>query len=228
MQILCEKILGGLYMSRFLGKIHFWLYDKIRYAEELEKKLERYAISQQELPIIEWKESISERFGTALDGKPLEDAIDVSNIHGWLQDRIKAVETRQAAWISYIVSEKPESVIKLQELFEEDGEEKGTLAASMYDITSFEDTYNILNNFILEGMPCDNVDAIMENDAEHFKWISTRCIHSDSWAQVGGDIKLFYKLRKYWIKGFITSINSEYDFNVEYSGAKRINTILKK
>ena len=215
-------------MSRFLGKIHFWLYDKIKYAEELEKKLEGYALAQQELPAGEWKESISERFGKALDGKLLEDVIDVTNIHGWLQERIKGVETRQAAWISYIVSERPESISELERLFEEDGKEKGILATAMYDITSLEDAYNVLNNFILEGMPCDNIDQIMENNEEHFKWISTRCIHSGNWAQVGGDIKLFYNFRMQWIKGFITSMNKGYTFKVEYSGVKRINTILNK
>lgn len=72
-------------MSAFLGPIHFWLYNKIGKQEELTKAIASMAAGNG------W---ISDRTAYIRDLPALEDVIDESNIHGWLQDQIHDAETR--------------------------------------------------------------------------------------------------------------------------------------
>ena len=66
-------------MSAFLGPIHFWLYNKIRFQEGLSDRILSHAKEQswKNAGIIAGKYEISEL-------KPLEELIDLRNIHGWL------------------------------------------------------------------------------------------------------------------------------------------------
>lgn len=70
-------------MSAFLGPIHFWLYNKIGKQEELTKAIASMAAGNG------W---ISDRTAYIRDLPALEDVIDESNIHGWLQDQILSTE----------------------------------------------------------------------------------------------------------------------------------------
>ena len=57
-------------MSRYLGKIHFWLFDKIRYSEELENKIEKWTFEEGLLKAVDWKSDIISKFGPATGEKP--------------------------------------------------------------------------------------------------------------------------------------------------------------
>nr|MBK5237123.1 hypothetical protein [Clostridium sp.] len=73
-------------MSAFLAPIHTWLFNKILLAEDLEKNLkkiyiDKYGINAKDIA----QKSLA--FGEPIDTtKNIEDIIDVSNIHGWLQE----------------------------------------------------------------------------------------------------------------------------------------------
>ena len=76
-------------MSAFLGPIHFWLYNKIGKQEELTKAIAAYA---------EEKAWIENQKKYTKDLPALEDVIDESNIHGWLQGQIHDTETRYGSY----------------------------------------------------------------------------------------------------------------------------------
>ena len=82
-------------MSLFLGKIHYWLFNKIIWFEGLEEELVKVA-EKSGLDVKAIKKEINEKYGERLPNKPLEEMIDTSNIHGWLQDKINAAEGRTA------------------------------------------------------------------------------------------------------------------------------------
>lgn len=86
-------------MSAFLGTIHFWLYNKIGKQEELTKAIASMAAGNG------W---ISDRTAYIRDLPALEDVIDESNIHGWLQDQIHDAETRYADLIQTVLTTHPE------------------------------------------------------------------------------------------------------------------------
>lgn len=52
----------------------------------------------------------------------MEEIIDTSNIHGWLQSKIHSAEVRQAAWVTAILKEKKEYKKDLIDIFKSQGE----------------------------------------------------------------------------------------------------------
>ena len=89
-------------MSLYLGKIHYWLYNKILWFEGLEDEIIRVA-KEEKLDIDKLAKEVNKKFGERLPNKPLEEIIDTNNIHGWLQDRIHSSEGRMAYWIRIIL-----------------------------------------------------------------------------------------------------------------------------
>ena len=190
-------------MSLFLGKIHYWLYNKIIWAEKMEEDIIEWAKSQG-LPAEQWKEKANSQYGEPTNNKPLEDVIDTGNIHGWLQERIESAELRQAYIVTMILKTNPELKDEMTKLFVN----QGKIAAKEYDqkITTPEGAFNALNDFILEGMPCDRVNEVISSDEEKHIWRTTACLHKLYWEQVDGDISVFYDLRDTWVKAFIESL----------------------
>ena len=76
-------------MSAFLAPIHTWVFSKILLAEDLELKLKKVYIDKYG----DNAKDVIERslaYGNPIDtSKSIEDIIDVSNIHGWLSDKIE-------------------------------------------------------------------------------------------------------------------------------------------
>ena len=83
-------------MSAFLAPIHTWLFNKIKLAQDLEKDIVNLHIDKFKESAIKIQKEANDIYGQYIEEKPLEDLIDVNNIHGWLQDRIKEVESRSA------------------------------------------------------------------------------------------------------------------------------------
>ena len=80
-------------MSLFLGKIHFWLFEKIKWFEGLIKGTLALAKANS-IDIDKLVKEANERFGEKLKDEPLDKLIDESNIHGWLQEAINSAEGR--------------------------------------------------------------------------------------------------------------------------------------
>lgn len=206
-------------MSLFLGKIHYWLYNKILWFERIEEDLIQWAKTE-ELPVEEWKKQGIQKYGSPTGGRPLEEIIDTSNIHGWLQAQIESAELRQAALVTAILKENPGFKESLTEIFKKQGE----AAAREYDNIpdTPEDVYSALNDFILEGMPCDRVNEVVSSDDEEFVWQTTECLHKPYWDQVRGDVGNFYDLREAWVKAFVETMNPQFSYEKSADGMHSI------
>ncbi|WP_251859594.1 hypothetical protein [Clostridium sp. Marseille-Q2269] len=198
-------------MSLYLGKIHYWLYNKITWFEALEKEIIKFG-EDKGLPIELWEKNINSKYGVPTENKPLEDIIDTSNIHGWLQNKIHSAELRQAAWVTFILQENKKYKEDLMRLFKKQGESCAIEYKKENSPISAEDMYNALNDYILEGMPCDRVNVILNCNENEILWRATKCLHSSHWESVGGDVKNFYSLREQWIESFISSLNKDFHF----------------
>ncbi len=210
-------------MSLFLGKVHFWLYNKILWFEHLEDAIVSYADGRG-IPAAEWKQEFEAAYGEATGGRPLEEIIDQSNIHGWLQERITRAESRQAAFLTRLTAQVPGAVEELKTLFHE----HGLTAGRSYEGSTAtpESLFNGLNDYILDGMPCDRVNQIVSSEADKFEWKMMQCVHAPVWNAVGGDVNLFYNLRHAWISGFISGASDQYvyganDNNMRWIERKR-------
>lgn len=196
-------------MSLFLGNIHYWLYNKIIWAEKMEEDIATWAKAK-DLQVDQWVDQAISKYGEPTGSKPLEDVIDTKNIHGWLQDRIQSVELRQAYLITTILGENPGLQDEMVKLFEK----QGMAAAKAYEkeITSPEDAFKALNDFVLEGMPCDRVNEVITSDGDLYSWRTTACIHKDYWDSVEGDISVFYIFRDAWVRAFIEALEPVFKY----------------
>ncbi|NFG40916.1 hypothetical protein FDC58_17525 [Clostridium botulinum] len=209
-------------MSLFLGKIHFWLFNKILWFEGLENEIIDVAKSEG-LDILNLQKEIEDKYGAKLPNKPLDEIIDTSNIHGWLQEKIYSSEGRIAAWTTVIIDNKREAKTKLEEIYTN----QGIMAAKEVKeegvrLDSAEDIFNKVNDYILDGMPCDRVNEIINSNENCIEWTRRICVHKEIWDKESGDVEYFYFLRSLWIKAFVNEINTEFDYLEENNGMKSI------
>jgi len=207
-------------MSAFLGKIHYWLYNKILLHESLIRSIaalaEQKGYQTEKLMIDSYG-----KYGVPVTGA-LEDYINLSNIHGWLQERIFSVEKRLAFIITKLLEE---GIVKEDEItlvFRKSGSETG----KMLDVQEYkpQELYTLIFDNMLEGMPCDNVNQILENTEDGIAWSAARCLHKIHWEEAGGNVDNFYSFRDSWIDGFLEALGTGYTYFRSQDG---INTIKK-
>lgn len=207
-------------MSSSLGQIHHWLYNKIVLLEKIEEDIVQWANSQG-LPGDEWMEMITDQYGNPTGGKPLKKVSDKSNIHIWLYERMKSAELRQAALITEVLYDNPQFKENILEIYSKHGknsarEYQGALPKSP------EEIYIVLNDFILEGMPTDQVNQVLSGNDNVIIWRTTRCLHQPYWDEVNGDISHFYELRAAWVKAFVETLTPEFTYERRPNGDHKI------
>lgn len=176
-------------MSAFLGPIHFWLYNKIRFQEDLIDALCARAVSEGWLA-----EEDTQKF-VSTDRRELQDAIDKSNIHAWLQGRIHDGEGRYAALVTTLLQEDANRLQTLKDVAFYTGKEKRTEVP-----TTAPEAFHQLDNTLLNGMPCDQVMKVTESNPDKVVWEETQDLHSSFW---NGQGAYYYDLRAELIKGIL-------------------------
>lgn len=220
-------------MSKFLAPIHSWLFNKIKLYENLEKDIINDFKADPNMNISKIIEMLDSSFEKPLGDAPIEEIIDVSNIHGWLQNRIKIAEIRHAFLITNILNEFGHNALeKMKESYKSQGKSCGKEASEKYNtVTPFE-LFNALNNYILEGMPCDSANSVCVNEENVLEWRTVKDLHKDYWDAVNGDAQVFYELRKVWISSFVEAANFrfKYTFEVKFLNEVKLysnNIVLK-
>lgn len=211
-------------MSLYLGKIHYWLFNKIVWFEGLEEEIIDLA-KNEGLDIESLSKDINNKYGEKLPKLPLEEMIDTSNIHGWLQEKIHSAEGRLATWTGKLL-EKENSKEKLEDLYIRQGikaakevKEEGKSLNTAVDI------FNSVNDYILDGMPCDRVNEVISQDEEKVIWKRRICVHKDIWEFANGDVNYFYDLRNLWIKSFVTEVNNEFKYTKDENNGMEIGRV---
>lgn len=201
-------------MSAFLGPIHHWLFNKIKLHEDLERAL----LFRFEKEFGNTIQSIAaetiQSHGAPLEERPLDQLIDLGNIHGWLQNRIAIAETRQADLLTRVFKAYGDKALSMAlEAYEEQGKESGLDAQAKGQTQSAPALYKALNNYLLDGMPCDNANSVITAEPDFLQWKTMECLHKAYWEKVGADTQSFYKLRHHWIKAFIEKGNSDFQYS---------------
>lgn len=203
-------------MSKFLAPIHSWLFNKIKLYENLEKNIINDFKADPNTNINKILEAIDCSFEKPLGDAPIEEIIDVSNIHGWLQNRIKIAEIRHAFLITNILNEFGDKALeKIKESYISQGKACGEEAVEKYNVDTPFELFNTLNNYILEGMPCDSANSVCVNEENLLEWRTVKDLHKDYWDTVNGDAQIFYELRRAWISSFVEAANSRFKYTFE-------------
>lgn len=90
----------------------------------------------------------------------MEDVIVESNIHGWLQDQIHDAETRYADLIQTVLTTHPERLEEISKVAFRYGRRNGR------DAEKATDVFRIFEDFFVNGMPCDRVNAVVTESDE--------------------------------------------------------------
>lgn len=197
-------------MSKFLGPIHYWLHKKIQIHDSLEIKWEEQMkkLNGHTAEVEATLNHLNQKFGPPLLNESLEESIDSTNIHGWLAQRIGNSETRFAAKLTTLTNRLgPNPFDEALKIYSDFGRMCGLSSIESYDHT-LPSAFKLLNNYILEGMPCDHASAVTEQSENHFSWKSTRCLHQAYWTQIGGDINHYLQLRDAFNTSFFNALNN--------------------
>lgn len=192
-------------MSAFLGPIHYWLYNKIRLQEKLIENILDESINNNWYPDLE--NEVEKAYGKT-DNSALEEIIDQSNIHGWLQGRIAQAESKLAFVTTNIIRKNYDNITNLKKIAYNFGVSNG-----MPENLNAENCFKLLNDTLIDGMPCDRVNEIIESGENQVVWKQSVCVHSDYWKNIGGDVSVYYELRHEIIKGMLSKSNLEYIAN---------------
>ncbi|MBN2259173.1 MAG: hypothetical protein JW702_01360 [Clostridiales bacterium] len=184
-------------MSAFLGPIHYWLYKKIQKLEEIEMSLLNVNVP------------VTYMYLT----KDLEEVVDETQIHTSLQEMIKLTEFRFAQVMKVLIEQKNSDIEWIKSIFKNHGAHDGKSVKLIKESNSIELIYKHLNDYILDGMPCDNINNIISNEKNELSWFTKNSLHSPYWEGVGLDVDIYYNFRKHYIQSFI----DVFDPNLQYS-----------
>lgn len=209
-------------MSKFLGPIHTWLFNKIVVFESIEKDLETHYDDEK---FKRYHNELKKRIGDYIPNQPLENLIDSDNIHGWLQSQITKVETRQAAFINKILTEDSNSKEIIKNIYNNAGQKAAKELGNQIDDPS--EIFNELDKVLIEGMPCDRVNRVEEETSESFTWITQNCVHKNNWESNGVDVTNYYNFRAALIKGFVEKVSSKFTY-IYTNESEQVNKIIKR
>lgn len=201
-------------MSAFLGPIHFWLYKKIRLVIEREALLVAIAHEKVDDLAEELYDTALALYGAPIpEEEKLEAIIDHTQIHGWLQRQIEIAEVREASFIKDLIDTVPEEGMEaLLTAFYTQGKGCGEEAKLQLEEDNAPALYKIMQNYYLNGMPCDAGDTIMENSLHCFSWEGSHGNQLSNWKKAGIDLSIMTKAYQEWFKGFIEGCSSHYSF----------------
>ncbi len=188
-------------MSAFLGPIHHWLFHKI----EIQQELTEQVIKAGEKLIPELGEEMDRKYGEFLSGT-LEEIIDGTNIHGWLQIYISQVEYKLADSVTILMRKYPELLHEIKKIFYKKGED----LSSEMEAVSAAQVYKMVSDSLLDGMPCDHANTVLEEKEDQVIWKRNLCVHTRYWEEVGGDIAYYHILREELIRGLLADTDFHY------------------
>jgi len=197
-------------MSLFLAPIHTWLFNKIRLFEEIEQDIIK------QFPLIltqDYLKVIYDDYGYPMGDEPIESLIDTSNIHGWLQTSINRAEQRQAAIIKVLNDQVKEAADTVVAVYYNKGKEKAIERNETF--TDPNQIFVTLNDYLLEGMPCDRVNEVIEQNDQQVIWLTNLCVHQDNWISEGIDVGYYYDFRAAFIKGFVEGNTDKFTYQYE-------------
>ena len=180
-------------MSAFLGPIHHWLYGKIQLQEAIISRIAAEAEAQGwgtgDKPAADYVKE---------ETRPLDELIDTMNIHGWLQSRIHDAEGRYAQLVSALLHHNDDLLPELEKLAREVGRDRalGADADASAIYRAFEDAF-------LNGMPCDRVNQVTDQDPDAFAWDQTDDLHGAYWQEADVDPRVYYILRDAMMEGML-------------------------
>lgn len=199
-------------MSAFLGKIHFWMYNKIRLLVEREEFI--YAQASENCGDLaeEGKDIVQQTYGAPLPNKDLAELIDHRDIHGWLQRQLNRTQCREAAFVTWLHQNCSIEDEWLQHVYEQEAQNVANrikVEGLPYDTA--ESLYERLQDVQLNGMPCDAGNEVLESSPDKVVWQVIEYHAEKNWQRAEANIPLMKTLYIAWSKSFVESLNHDFE-----------------
>lgn len=185
-------------MSAFLGPIHFILYNKIQNLVRLTDNL-LYIFGPDSSS--ELSGSLKKSCGEN-ETRALEEVVDKSAIHNWLNNQVNIAESRLAYVVHEALKRDEALYKKIEDEFYKDGEQEGINQA---EVITAEGLFNAINMYLLDGMPCDGGIIIQNNDSSDIMWDVNLSVHKPFYDKEGISADYYFNLRDKWLEGFFSS-----------------------
>lgn len=181
-------------MSAFLGPIHHKMYQKITNQSQL--ALDIAAFSDQNGWTSHLKQDILSQL--PLPQGALEDIIDLSNIHGWLNKHVTESELRLSTAVQTAVNNAPERAQPLVEFIQQQAKQAAGHQATPSQ--TCPELWQKMDLFWLDGMPCDRGVQFDSSEDNEVRWSIAPTVHAQGWAD---QTPLCYNdLRWNWMNAF--------------------------
>lgn len=194
-------------MSMFLGPIHYWLFGKIKIVESRRDAYISALKGKFGDKAVGLIEGLNKDYGARLDdGQALENIVGNNPIHGFLQSLIQKVEMGEGKLVAAAFDKfNGDAFNLLLEASEKHGKETGERALKEKGISdpSAEDVFNLLNDYLLEGMPCDQAAFAHPKSQNSFDLEHKMCLHSQNWKAAGAPFMEMCCFTHAWIGGFV-------------------------
>ncbi len=195
-------------MSAFLGPIHHWLFNKIQVVESRAFALAG-ALDES------GKGSLNgalEEYGDKLEGADVAEILGDNSIHQFLSGLIARVEVLEAK-IMDAANGNHELLLSAAEKHGRETAQKA-ISARGSKPESLDEIGQCLNDFCLEGMPCDP-GATFESAGDKLMYGHTACNHLENWGYTSADPKKMCMLTCAWTKGLVSGLSENANFEVK-------------
>ena len=128
------------------------------------------------------------------------------NIHGWLQGRIHDAEGRYAQLAGALLHHNDNLLPQLEQLALEFGRTRALKADA--DASTI---YRAFEDAFLNGMPCDRVNMVVDQDPDAFAWDQTDDLHGGFWEEADVNPSVYYTLRDAMMQGMLEKTQFELD-----------------
>lgn len=207
-------------MSAFLGPIHHWLFKKIKVVESRRNRFLQALKEKYGEDFAGQAEELEKDYGPMLEGQSLEDLVGDKPIHGMMQSLVHKVETGEGKLVAAAIDKYNGDAFNLFiEEADKYGKEVGAEAAREKDLSGVtpEEIYKVLDNYLLEGLPCDNTVTLVPKSEKSLMFQHNGCLHRKNWESAGAPIMEMCCFTNAWVGGFIQALRPGMEYEMSAS-----------
>ena len=195
-------------MSAFLGPIHSLMYNRIITMQKVVNAIADLSAAEG------WNEDVDNY--VIKEFPPIEEVVDLSNIHSSLFNMVEGAERRFAGIVAVMVKDHAERLEEVEAVVKATGE-----SMRIEGVNTPEDACARLQEILLDGMPCDRAEEISQNANGDFEIFRTLDLHSNYFEAAELDGNLYYQMLKAFVEGLFSGtaivVSGDYIHNIVVS-----------
>lgn len=207
-------------MSLVLGPIHYWMYGKIKATQARETAIISAFKTKYGAEADKILEQVYRKYPKTENNKPLEELLANKSIHQGIQSIIVEVETQEAAIVAAFCAKFNDAGKVAAEAAGKHGiicgkEAVKSKGLSPADCTSTSKAFEVMGDFLCDGMPCDRGAQVVADSDKRTSWDHESCVHEQYWRNAGADFLTMCNIVNAWIAGFGEGINAKISYKRE-------------